>query len=617
MTAAVAYLQAVKESQSHEFASVQIELPSDLAAIARSIGKDIKSEDLISLEYVPHITIKYGLHTNDPHPLLSVVKAENPIEVKFGRTEIISKDDTDVLVVKVFSPDLRRINARIKRMLPHTETYPKYRPHLTIGYLRAGRGNKYVDRADLEGRTHIFNEVCFRTRGGRKTIISLNSIKKAEYYPSSFMNPQSERWKTSVPLWLAAGGLGGAGLGRYVIAPLLARLLRLDPKKARRVFTLLGLGAGLVPGSILGGTRYKLKGNFFAPGGPPRNEDEYLRHLKYSLGLSRDMPDVTFYSPWGNFVRPGHNDEALVKEQGVNPAVYNNALWEPTFPVAQSLDDISRNPLIPPLQRAKMKMLVAESGRQQGVGMTGAASAGALMAALPNVVSRAVPTVGGAWAAAQLLGAPRRLKQTAIGGALIYSALKGFMEKGGADLPAGYKLRTSSTKNLHNYYVDTDTGKWAGTARVQKDDNGKLTVGSLRVCKPDRGKGLANYLLAIIDKDYKGKPLHITAKKFGDGDMNDMQLNEFYKRRGYTPTGTGDELKKVASIQKSPALTYIERIYNPADVTPAGDLVERATRAIWNGMYDTAISVPLRKAGWTSKWRHWLNKCESNMRESS
>lgn len=553
MTAATRYAAAVKGAQSHDFASTQIELPSELAADVRSIGQAIKPEDLVRLEHVPHITLKYGLHTNDPQPVRAILAAEPSIDVKFGRTEVFSAGDnggdSDVLVVKVFSPDLRRINARIKRMLPHTETHPQYHPHVTVAYVRKGRGQKYVDRGDLEGKTHTFNEVRFATRGRRKTTISLRTTKAAESYDDVLRPGRRRSWKTSVPLWLAAGGLGGAGLGRYVVAPVLARLLKLDPDKARRVFTLLGLGAGMTPGAILGGARYKLKGNFFAPGGPPRTKDEYLRYMRHALGPPRDMPDVTLHSPWGSFVRPGHTDQPLVKEQGYTGSeFYDRALWDPTFPVAQSLDEISRNPMIPPLQRAKMKMLVAEAGRQQGVGLTGLASPGALMKALPNVVRHAVPTAGGAWVAAQMLGAPRRLKQTAIGGALLYSALKGFMEKPGAATPPGYKLRTSSSARLKNYYVDTEDGKWAGTARVQKGDDGQLTFGSLRVCKPHRGKGLAKYLMAVVDGEHKGQPLRLEADSFADRPIDNGQLMKFYKRRGYKATGKGTEMKKVATL---------------------------------------------------------------------
>ncbi len=94
------------------------------------------------------------------------------------------------------------------------------------------------------------------------------------------------------------------------------------------------------------------------------------------------------------------------------------------------MDEITNNPTIPFAQKAKYRQLLAQAGQSQGVGLTGLASPGALMDALPRVVRHAIPTVGGAWAVAKLLGAPRRLKRTGIGAALIYSVLRGFTEKG-------------------------------------------------------------------------------------------------------------------------------------------------------------------------------------------
>ena len=551
MDAAAQYVAAVKEAQLRDFSSTQLDLPAELATMVRSIGRDIKSEDLVQLEHVPHITLKYGLHTNDPQPVRAILAAEAPISVKFGRTEVLSGGDDDALVIKIFSPDLRRINARFKRLLPHTETYPQYQPHATVAYVRKGRGKKYVGRGDLEGRTQTFNEVRFSSRSGRRTMISLQTSKAAEVQADTSMFDNQRPWKENVPLWLAAGGLGGAGLGRYFVAPVLSRLLKLDPKRARRVFTLLGMGIGMTPGMVLGGTRKKLKGKFFAPGGPPQTEDERSRYLHYSLGSARGIPDSNLRTPGGNFSWPGQVEQSMVKMQGVDPAVYDRALWDPTFPVSQSLDDIARNPAIPPLQRAKMKMLVAEAGRQQGVGLTGLASPGALMAALPRVARHALPTAGGAWAAAQLLGAPRRLKQTAIGGALLYSVLKGFMEKAGVATPPGYKLRTSDSARMRNYYADTEDGQWAGSVRARRGADGKITVGSLRVGKPHRGKGLARYLMAVLDNEHKGQLLQLEPDAFADRPHGNDELTGFYASLGYKATGDGAKMNKTARMRAS------------------------------------------------------------------
>lgn len=454
MDAARVYLQKV--AARYEFSSTQVNLPADLATKVRSMAGEIKTEDLVRKEFVPHITLLYGLHTTDPQPIRTLLADEPPIQVRFGKTEVFSSDsdvahgranDEDVVYVKVFSPDLRRLNRKIRGRLPHTMTYPKYEPHVCVAYVKKGKGHKYTGRSDLEGQVWTFDGVKFSRPSGKKTTIELK--KSAQLQQPNYLN--------SAPVWLAAGGLGGAGLGRYFAAPVLARLLNLDPDKTRRMMTLLGMGAGMAPGLLTGLVRQKTRGSFFAPAGPPRNADEYMRHVSWALGKPKPSvggigeprkPFVTRTDASPFYTTPPTMQDfmSLNKQSADDPGVWSEELWNPTYPVATAMDDVTRNPFIPLTQKVKMRQLIAQAGNEQGVGMTGAASPGALMAALPKVVRYAVPTVGGAWLASKALGAPRRVKNTAMGAALVYSAMRGFMSKDSSVKSAvGIRMMTERT----------------------------------------------------------------------------------------------------------------------------------------------------------------------------
>ncbi len=441
MDAAECYIQKV--AAQYEFCSTQIDLPADVASIIRRMASEIPSEDLVRKEFVPHITLLYGLHGSDPQAVKTLLASESPVNIRFGKTEVFhankqvptSPDDYDVVYVKVLSPDLRRLNRKLRNHLPHTATHPKYVPHATVAYVKKGKGYKYAGRSDLENQTWTIDAVRFSQRGGRKTTILLKKAARDYRYhsPSHLHN---------APVWMAAGGLGGAGVGRYLVAPVLSRLLGLDPKRARRLFTILGAGAGVTPGAMLGLVRRKTHGSFFSPGGAPQTPEDYVRHLRWALGKPRRNVDAGSMEPRTPFVNqvdasgfenkaPTVDDFKSINKTGMHdPMTWSRELWDPSFPVATSMDDVTRNPLIPIDQKVKMRNLIAQSGREQGVGITGAASAGALIEALPKVVRYAVPTVGGAWLASKALGAPRRVKNTAMGAALVYSTLKGFMEKG-------------------------------------------------------------------------------------------------------------------------------------------------------------------------------------------
>ena len=203
--------------------------------------------------------------------------------------------------------------------------------------------------------------------------------------------------------WMIAGPLIGAGLGRYVAAPLAEEFLGADRKKARKSLTLMGAGVGMLPGLAYGATQSKIRGNFFAPGGPAHTPEEaegfkewYDRTPQAEFDASRKQAD------------------------------FGNTLWQPSFPVMKAMDDITNNDMMSTTQKAMSRMLIAQAGREQGVGRTGLASAGSLISALPSILVDAAPSVIGAWGLSKVLGLPSSVKNTAIGASLVYSALKNF-----------------------------------------------------------------------------------------------------------------------------------------------------------------------------------------------
>lgn len=361
------------------------------------------------------------------------------------------------------------------------------------------------------------------------------ALEAVRSYSSDIKAASWQERLNTAPVWMAAGSLGGAGLGRYVAAPLASRLLGLDPDSAKRMFTLLGLGIGSLPGLQLGLARKKLHGSFFAPARVGNSVDDQMRFSRYALGNPRRSYSYN-YRPNSVSVGGPAGKDITIKRSGHDPMTYRRELWKPTFPVSQSLDEVSNNPMIPLTQRVKMKDLIAQAGREQGVGITGLASPGALMEALPKVVSHAIPTAGGAWAASKLLGAPKRLKQTAIGSALVYSALKGFMEKGSSDSSEAVKSRdTSSGLTVFSLHVGNDE---AGSVKVCPSNN-RYRLFELQIHKPYRGKGLARKLMTSVLGKCSDKPVWLHIQPFNDKPVDEKQLHEFYTSLGFKGTADG------------------------------------------------------------------------------
>lgn len=163
-----------EEKASPEYASTQINIPDEVMPAITELQNSIPETDLAEkgLEDKPHITIKFGIHDDDPKPVKQLVKNFGPIDVTFGETTIFSSDKYDVLVVGVDSDDLHTLNKKIKDGVECTDTHPTYKPHLTIAYLKSGKGEKYKGRDDLAGTSFSTSQIMFSTKDRKLTKIS-------------------------------------------------------------------------------------------------------------------------------------------------------------------------------------------------------------------------------------------------------------------------------------------------------------------------------------------------------------------------------------------------------------------------------------------------------------
>lgn len=124
------------------YGCVMVDLPESLAKQVRDFAGSIPNSDLYDsdnesgVEGNPHVTVKYGLHTEDPYDVVDVLGMESSVQVTFGRMSVFHNRDFVVLKVSIDSRDLVRLNKKISRELECTDTYPVYRPHMTIAYLK-------------------------------------------------------------------------------------------------------------------------------------------------------------------------------------------------------------------------------------------------------------------------------------------------------------------------------------------------------------------------------------------------------------------------------------------------------------------------------------------------
>ena len=164
------------------FSSTQVDLPAAFGKNVIEMGRRlIPDSDLAGdgREESPHITVKYGLHGEDVAPLQELLANENPFKVRTAAATSMfpgpPDGDYEVIKVDVRGPEIHRLNKAIANAVPVTDTHPEYIPHLTIAYVKKGKGQKYVGNS-LPGVTNqevTFSELTFSSRNGEEITIPL------------------------------------------------------------------------------------------------------------------------------------------------------------------------------------------------------------------------------------------------------------------------------------------------------------------------------------------------------------------------------------------------------------------------------------------------------------
>lgn len=103
-----------------------------------------EDDDSYGLEDEPHCTLLYGLHDEvSLDQVESVLDKYTYYTVKADNASLFKKDIYEVLKFDIEGDSLQETNKDLKKF-PYTSDYPDYHPHLTVGYLKPGRGEKYI-----------------------------------------------------------------------------------------------------------------------------------------------------------------------------------------------------------------------------------------------------------------------------------------------------------------------------------------------------------------------------------------------------------------------------------------------------------------------------------------
>jgi len=175
------------QSVRYEYSSVHINLPKDLGdEIVEWGNQNIKDEDVFKDPKDPsfgredemHITILYGLHSECPKQTKKLLKKEPEIDVSLGKIDLFTGPTLfDVVIVSVFSEDLRRLNSKLRDNVLFSNRYKSYIPHVTIAYIKKDKGWHHKGNNVFKRREFSTDTVIFSSKSGTKESFQIKGKK--------------------------------------------------------------------------------------------------------------------------------------------------------------------------------------------------------------------------------------------------------------------------------------------------------------------------------------------------------------------------------------------------------------------------------------------------------
>lgn len=106
----------------------------------------IDYNDVIEYEDNTHLTIKYGLFDKFPNNIFNFLNDNgynNFFPIYIGETEVFEGEETDCVVLRCYSEELNKLHTVIKNNFNNIQTYPDYKAHITLAYIKKGCKHKY------------------------------------------------------------------------------------------------------------------------------------------------------------------------------------------------------------------------------------------------------------------------------------------------------------------------------------------------------------------------------------------------------------------------------------------------------------------------------------------
>lgn len=132
-------------------------------------------DDSYGLETEPHVSLLFGLHNEvTTDNVKNVLKKFTFGPCRLTNVSTFDGPPYDVLKYDIDGDGLHEANAELRKF-PHTTNFPEYHPHLTIAYLKTGKGKKYTDALKNSSFTLLPKFAVYSKTNGTKEKLSITT----------------------------------------------------------------------------------------------------------------------------------------------------------------------------------------------------------------------------------------------------------------------------------------------------------------------------------------------------------------------------------------------------------------------------------------------------------
>ena len=175
--------EAEKKDHKHEYGCLMVFLDVNKESW-KELQNMIDEDDLYTeegdtsygREDEPHVTILYGLHDDiEDEDIEEDINDIKEPKIAFKSISSFDNPKYDVLKFDATGEILHDINKKLTTY-PHTNNFPDYHPHMTIGYLKPGKGEVYAKQFQGLSFSVRPTHVVYSHPNGSKDTITINHI---------------------------------------------------------------------------------------------------------------------------------------------------------------------------------------------------------------------------------------------------------------------------------------------------------------------------------------------------------------------------------------------------------------------------------------------------------